>query len=298
VKFGQPQSQLRIHLLGGFQVEVGEESVLHFPTDKIRALLAYFAIAADRPHRRETLATLFWGNWPDAVALRNFRQALYRLRAMLDGAIPGLSDQLFTITRQDVTFHSRHVWIDVARVKAQIATLDPQTSTTLTDRPAQLQPIMEAVGYYRGELLQGLAIEDAPEFESWLFSERETLGQAVLKTLSTLADAYQRCGATDKALACARQQLTLDPWHEPAHRQAMCALEAMGQRSEALAHYQRCRATLLEEMGVEPEEETTALYTAILAHATDPFCGAHRRVGADSRPVDADTLADLNRGWR
>jgi hypothetical protein len=61
----------------------------------------------------------------------------------------------------------------------------------------------------------------------------------------------------------AERQLALDPWREEAHRQLMQALYLCGQRSAALAQYERCHATLARELDVEPTRETTNLYKRI-----------------------------------
>src|SRR6266545_4062733 len=50
---------------------------------------------------------------------------------------------------------------------------------------------------------------------------------------------------------------------EASHRQLMRLLAFSGQRSAALAQYATCRRVLDEELGVAPEEETTALYARI-----------------------------------
>ena len=44
----------------------------------------------------------------------------------------------------------------------------------------------------------------------------------------------------------------------------MLLLAQSGQRGAALAQYETCRQVLEEELGVEPEVETTALYQRIL----------------------------------
>jgi DNA-binding SARP family transcriptional activator len=43
----------------------------------------------------------------------------------------------------------------------------------------------------------------------------------------------------------------------------MRLLARSGQRSAALRQYETCRHTLADELGVEPHEETTALYERI-----------------------------------
>ena len=57
-------TRLVVRLLGGFRVEVDGEAVYGFETDKARALFTYLIVEADRPHRRETLASLLWPSGP------------------------------------------------------------------------------------------------------------------------------------------------------------------------------------------------------------------------------------------
>ncbi|MEZ4836011.1 MAG: hypothetical protein R2873_29110 [Caldilineaceae bacterium] len=80
--------RLSLSLLGGFSVRVNGEPFDDFATDKIRALLAYLAVEADRAHPRAVLATLLWPDYGDSDAMRNLRQSLYRLRLALDGRAP------------------------------------------------------------------------------------------------------------------------------------------------------------------------------------------------------------------
>jgi DNA-binding SARP family transcriptional activator len=58
-------AHLLLALLGPFQVTLAGEPVTSFESDKVRALLAYLAVEADRPHRRESLAGLLWPDWPE-----------------------------------------------------------------------------------------------------------------------------------------------------------------------------------------------------------------------------------------
>lgn len=67
----ETMSPLHIHLLGSFQVLQDGRSLTGFRTDKIRALLAYLAVESDRPHRRDTLAALFWPDMDDQKARYN-----------------------------------------------------------------------------------------------------------------------------------------------------------------------------------------------------------------------------------
>src|ERR671932_409983 len=70
----------------------------------------------------------------------------------------------------------------------------------------------------------------------------------------------------DACAPCAswlRRLLELDPLDEDAHRALMRVLAGSGARTAALQQYARCCRVLREELGVEPDEETVALYHAI-----------------------------------
>ena len=69
-------SHLAISLLGSFQVTLDDVPLTSFATDKVRALLAFLAVEANRPHRREALIDLLWPDHPPAAGRNNLRQAL------------------------------------------------------------------------------------------------------------------------------------------------------------------------------------------------------------------------------
>ena len=52
--------QLELYFLGTFKAQVNDSQLSDFKYNKVRGMLAYLAIEKNRPHRRETLASLFW----------------------------------------------------------------------------------------------------------------------------------------------------------------------------------------------------------------------------------------------
>lgn len=53
-------ARLMLFFLGPFQATLDGRPVLGFESNKVRALLAYLAVEAARPHARETVAALLW----------------------------------------------------------------------------------------------------------------------------------------------------------------------------------------------------------------------------------------------
>ena len=90
-------AQSSVLLLGPFQVQQHGTTVTRFQADKVRALLAYLALEADRPHTRAALAGLLWPEQPEERALPNLRQALVRLRQAFSE-----SEDPLLVTRQTV----------------------------------------------------------------------------------------------------------------------------------------------------------------------------------------------------
>ncbi len=255
---------ITLRLLGSFQVVRDGAPITRFGGNKVRALLAYLATEAARPPARASLAALLWPDLPDELALRNLSQSLIRLHAALghDGA-------LLRVTRQDLQW--------------QGAASDASTFARLA-RSAEPADLARAAELYGGEFLKGFSLPGCEAFEEWLLLMREQLHQLALTTLATLAAASEDAG--DYAALCryARQQIALEPWHEEAQRQLIRGLALAGDRGTALAQYERCREVLANELGVEPDVATRALYERIRA---EEFTPATRDVAAPRHNLPA-----------
>ena len=81
-------SRLILSFLGPLQITLDNEPLTAFRSDKERALLAFLALEADRPHRREALIGLLWPEQPEMLALNNLRKSLHRLRQTLGDPSP------------------------------------------------------------------------------------------------------------------------------------------------------------------------------------------------------------------
>ncbi|TEU12128.1 MAG: hypothetical protein E3J21_21920 [Anaerolineales bacterium] len=242
-------AHLSLSLLGPFQASLDGEPVTAFESTKVRALLAYLAVEADRMHHRDVLAGLLWPEWPDRAALSNLRYALYNLRQVIGDRTA--EPPFLLITRNTLQFDtaSDH-WLDVAAF------------TDLTGLQ-DLSGLEKAVALYRGSFLEGFFVSDSPAFEEWALFTRERLARQMSSALHGLAAAHEARGQYEQAQTYARRQLELEPWQEQAHQQLMRTLALSGQRGAALVHYETCRRLLAEELDVEPARATTALYESI-----------------------------------
>jgi len=88
---------------------------------------------------------------------------------------------------------------------------------------------------YRGDLLDGFFISDAPEFERWLDGERARLrGRAALSAWA-LAEAHEKRGEMSEAAERARQAAALAPGDERSLRR-LVSLENISPVSVAILY--------------------------------------------------------------
>jgi DNA-binding SARP family transcriptional activator len=208
---------------------------------------------------------------PEPQARRGLRQSLFTLRKAVGAEPPAL-----LIDGETVALNPASVEVDVMEFERQIA----------EGTPAALE---RAASLYRGELLEGLALQEAP-FEEWLLAERERLRELALEALAKLLRHQRTTGATEAALQTALRLLALDPLQEPVHRTVMRLYLQLGRRASALRQYQVCIGVLQRELSVEPEATTKQLYLEILRQRP-PDAAAEVESPATARAVPAEASA-------
>ncbi|HEX9091729.1 MAG TPA: AAA family ATPase, partial [Anaerolineales bacterium] len=121
-------------------------------------------------------------------------------------------------------------------------------------------PILEdAVACYRGDFLAGFSLGDAPEFDDWIAVQREVWHRRLSLILHRLSEIQFAHGEYAGATETASRWIALDTLNEIAYRRKMRALFATGERGQALETYEACRTVLMNELGIEPDQDTTVL---------------------------------------
>ena len=175
--------ELHIHCLGRLSLSCQEASgvaarELPLPaTLKAQSLLAYLIIHQCRPHSRDHLAELFWGDRPEHNARRSLATALWQIRRCLPDGGFILADSA------DVQFnpHSRS-WLDVVEFEKLARTFpvsDPKTASHVpgTAQVPGTSALQRAVDLYRGDFLDGF-------YDDWVLSERYRLESLYCEALA------------------------------------------------------------------------------------------------------------------
>jgi predicted ATPase/DNA-binding SARP family transcriptional activator len=255
VRYNSIMSELRLYLFGLPRGERGGKA-LEIRRRKALALVAYLA-ATRQPHSRDGLAAMLWPDNDQSSALANLRRELSRLKNTL-------GDDVLLIDRLQVSLNPEaNVWVDVDLFQRRIAFADGHAHAP--DEPCGecRAALSEAVALYTDDFMAGFSLPEGLEFEEWQFFQAEGYRQSLAEGLQRLIGWVVVDGAFEEAVDLARRWVALDALHEPAQRQLMQLYAWSGQHAAALRQYEECRRLLEEELGVEPEPATTALFEAI-----------------------------------
>lgn len=251
------EKTLYLKLLGEFSAEIDAAPPLAFAARRAEALLAYLAITG-RAHSREKLATLLWDD-------RSQQQALANLRSLL-AQLPKEIKPYFDINRQSVAItENSPIWLDTAAFTNALETAEQQWP----GEPA-VEQLEAALNHYRGDFLEGVFVRESRGLEEWIAITAEQFQRMAAVARQKLATYYLHHRHYAKGIHHANGLLQLDALKESNHRLLMLLLARSGERNAALRQYQNCATLLMEELGVEPAAETTALYDRIRQARTPP----------------------------
>lgn len=235
-------TSLELYLLGPVEIRWQGQLLHGFESRKALALLCYLA-EQKRPVSRTQLIHLFWSDKEERRGRANLSRVLHNNMALLPGCFVTLRDTV-EFKPQGTTFVDAYAFLELSK-------------------GAHLPALLEAESHYRGDFMGDMLLKGCPDFDAWLATEQELWHQRVASLLHTLIAKYRNDGNYEQGLKFAERLLRLEPWREEAHREMMLMLALSGQRTAALAQYEKCCDILIEELGVNPSAETTALYYRI-----------------------------------
>jgi len=246
---------LCIRWLGNPIIEL-DGSPVRFEMRKGLALLAYLRLEG-REVSRERLAALFWPEFDQSHALANLRRNLSSLNKSLPGSF-------LAIHRQGIAFpESSRVWEDVAIFRQRLASAGGHGHPSDALCQACLSLLEEAAALVQGDFLEGINLQDCPDFDEWQCTQRENLRQEFAGALEKLASTYASLNQVEKAIPVAVRWVGLDPLHEPSQQALISLYIKAGQRNAAVKQFENFTRLLEGELQQAPEKETIALYQSL-----------------------------------
>lgn len=246
-----PVRGLRVHLLGGLEVE--GRSTLSLGSRKARTLLRRLAVARSQPVPGADLLAALWPVAPPARAPQQLSVLASRLRRAIGPE---------RLVRNDVGYALRPDWLDLVALEQATATC---AAALATQQPVRAR----RVGQAALALVLGPLLPEEPD-APWLEAERLVLDRLVTHLRLLTAEAALRCGACWEAAELAWRCRDADPFDEVALRLVLRGLAGSGQVAAALSTYLAALAHLRAELGTGLSRETEQLYLALLRDGRVP----------------------------
>jgi DNA-binding SARP family transcriptional activator/tetratricopeptide (TPR) repeat protein len=238
-------STLRVRLLGGFEVEGVEPRAVG--SRKARLLAKRLAVAAGAAVPVGELVEAVWAGDPPVRAPEQLSVLVSRIRAAYG------ADR---VRRSDAGYQLNLDWLDVLEVERRADEVERRLAQG--QFAAATAAAQSALVLARGPLLPE---EDA----TWTQHARAGMARTVLRIRLCAAQAALAVGDPIGARFTAEQALQEEPYDEAALRLLMRAHSAAGNGGAALAAYAEFRTRLGQDLGVDPSDETDAVYLAVLS---------------------------------
>jgi predicted ATPase/DNA-binding SARP family transcriptional activator len=255
-------------ILGPLEVRDGAAPV-RVPGAKERALLADLLVSAGRVVSADRLVEDLWGDQPPGNPANTLQGRVAALRRALGPAGAGL-----LVTRPPgYLVQVDPEQLDAARFQRLVAEAD---TAAAGDRPGAVRLLEAALDLWRGPALAEFA--DQP----WARAEAARLEELRLAAVEALAELRLAGGGHAELVGELEALVAAHPLRERLRGQLMLALYRSGRQADALGVYGQTRATLAEELGIDPSPELQRLHQAILTQ--DPAIAAPGRARAPVAP--------------
>jgi LuxR family maltose regulon positive regulatory protein len=245
----------RVHVLGRFRLFTGDAPVaipprLRKPQELLQALVAFGGVEVNAGALIDAL-------WPDSegdAAYHALESALYRLRQLLVRDAVRMEGGKVSLNRDQL-------WVDMWEFEEELQrSHNPKVS--VIERIGRLRCL------YRGHFLQH-------ETEKpWVLRTRQELRDRLLRAIRDAARECERARRWEDAATLYRSGIELDSLDEGLYRGLMVCHQELGDHSEALQAYRRCRELLTRFLGIPPNAKTQALYHSVRERAAYATVGS------------------------
>src|SRR5919202_5377379 len=228
--------------LGPVEV-VDDGETLPLGGQKQRAVLALLLLDAGRVVSTDRLIDALWSEQPPPTAGTSLQNFVSQLRKLLGAEVLVTKPPGYLLRARP----------DTDRVHELVA--EARAAASPEDRAAKLR---EALALWRGPPLAEFA------FEAFAQPEIARLEELRLAVLEERLDADLEAGRHAEVVGELEALVEEHPLRERFREQLILALYRSGRQAEALEAFQRARAVLVDELGIDPSPRLQELHKAIL----------------------------------
>ena len=208
-----PGRQLRIHLLGKFEVYLGSKKLSNevWKREKARQLLQILAINQRRGVSKEQICSLLWPEADSSTANNNLKVVLNALNQALEPDRPSGAQAQYVLRREELYLLNPDLR----------SLLDSEVFEKLSLSPS-LEQNETALELYRGHLLESEWLQEAYMAETGYYH------RLYLTCATRVIEAALEGGDFEKALKLSNRLIQMDPQFEGGYQLQMRAYHGLG----------------------------------------------------------------------
>jgi two-component SAPR family response regulator len=202
----------------------------------------------------EQLADILWPDTDGYSAYRAFNTTLYRLRQLLE------FPDLIKVTEGKVSIDKRLCWVDswaFEKITNEIL-VSRELEDTPFNRSEIQQKLEKALIFYRGDFLK---------MEEWgapVISEREKLRGLFIQLIDKIGRSLEAKELWHEAIQLYKRGLVINESIEKFYQQLMICHFNLGEKSDAINVFERCRKIFLAGYGIEPGNKINEIRSMIM----------------------------------
>ncbi|MCM2971674.1 AAA family ATPase [Larsenimonas suaedae] len=238
-------ARVALQVLGGFKLETPEKTITQFSYDKVKALFMLLLLS-EKAVSRSLIASWLWPDTEASSARTNLRHALHSLRQAL-----GKEETVLEISRQNLALNasSSSEW-----------SIDLMALTACLDGEPNVDNLECILTLYRGELAEGLQLNNCGEFQRWLLERRE---QCRLSVIHYIERVFKATSNVDAHLV--DRIVHLFPRYDVFQRRAISNRIEQGDIEAAREHYN----AYLEQLAISGQQPSPELLKLARAWSSD-----------------------------
>jgi SARP family transcriptional regulator, regulator of embCAB operon len=248
--------QMRVTLLGPLSAHLGDTDIAPGAA-KQRQILALLALNGGRVVTVGTLVEELWGDYPPRSFATTLQTYVLQLRKRLAAARGSRARELLSTRHGGYMLEKAACQTDVDEFGR--LSLAGRTAAEKGDNLAASEQLSRALGLWRGPALVDVRLGRVLELEA------TSLEETRLGVLERRIEADLALGRHADVLGELTLQVARSPMNENFCGLLMTALYRSGHVGRALEEYQRVRAVLRDELGIEPCPWLRRLQQAILS---------------------------------
>jgi DNA-binding SARP family transcriptional activator len=250
-----------------------------------RALVARLLVDAGRVVPADALVADVWAGKASPAAAATLHSHISQLRKVLGACLrtrPGGYALCLDAAVMDAAEFERQASAGVCQLSGG-------------DYMSALDSLTGALAWWRGRAFQDVA--DRP----WAEPEAARLDELRARSVEQLLQARLQAGRHDQVVADAQAAVAEQPLREQRWATLILALYRCGRQADALRAYQRLRALLAGQLGIDPSPQLAALEAAVLRQdptLDPPAGGSHPAAGLAGSQLRQGRAAARQRDWR